>query len=295
MTVAERYSSASAVPKAIGRGRVTVFRRAFLFARVLLAGCAFLGAWIGAALLATIVFPLSRLRHRRAAPIERAAACQRWMQRAFVLLFDYMRLVGLLSFNPRGLDTSTPGSRFVMVANHPTLIDVAALSAVFGRVVCVAKPLLFRVPFLGRILRACVYLEGGEQEGLAGVSVVNQALDRLAQSMPMLVFPEGTRSPAGGLRPFRRGPFEIACRADVPVLPILIRCEPAALGKGTPWYDIPPQTAILTVTRLPAISPATFGGDASAMAAACEATFRRHLGLPARQDEPPPQLTPEKS
>lgn len=231
--------------------------------------------------MAGVLFPASRLRHRHEPAIERAAACQRWLQRAFTLLFDYMRLCGLIDFNPRRVDASTPPGGFVMVANHPTLVDQGALSAVFGRIVCVAKPLLFRVPFVGQVLRGCVYLEGGAMGGIAGgVSVVNQALERLGQSMPMLVFPEGTRSPAGGLRPFRRGPFEIACRANVPVVPVLIRCEPLALGKGTPWYDIPARTATFTVTRLPALSPATFAGDASAMTEACEATFRRHLGLP---------------
>src|SRR5262245_41309679 len=204
------------------------------------------------------------------------------MRRAFVLLFDYMRLCGLLHFNPRGLAAATPGPRFVMVANHPTLVDVAALSAVFGRFVCVAKPLLFRVPMLGQILRACGYLEGGATEGLAGGTTVNQALERIAQSMPLLVFPEGTRSPAGGLRRFRRGPFEIACRANVPVVPVLIRCDPPALGKGTPWYDIPPRTALFTVTRLPVMSPAAFGGDASSLTEAGGAMFCRHLGLPNR-------------
>jgi len=283
VTAADGTAPASVTARAPGQGRVTILRRALLLARVGLAGTAFLGAWLGALVLAALILPLSRLRHRRAPAMERAAASQRWLQRAFALLFDYMRLCGLLSFNPRGLDAATPGPRFVMVANHPTLVDVAALSAVFGRFVCVAKPLLFRVPMLGQILRACVYLEGGAGEGLAGGATVNQALDRISQSMPMLVFPEGTRSPAGGLRPFRRGPFEIACRANVPVLPILIRCDPPALGKGTPWYDIPPRTAFLTVTRLPAMDPAAYGGDAASLTEACEATFRRHLGLDDRE------------
>jgi 1-acyl-sn-glycerol-3-phosphate acyltransferase len=190
-----------------------------------------------------------------------------------------MRLCRLMDFNPRGLDASTPGPRFVMVANHPTLVDQCALSALFGRIICVAKPLLFRVPFVGRILRACKYLEGGEMEGLAGGMVVNRALDRIAQGMPLLVFPEGTRSPQGGLRPFRRGPFEIACRADVPVVPVLIRCEPLVLAKEMPWYDVGLRTAVLTVTRLPVMNPAAFRGDAGALTAACEATFRSHLGL----------------
>jgi len=127
VTVAERYSSEDAVPAS------GLLRRLFLFARVVLAGTAFLGAWIGAGILAMVLFPVSRLRHRRQPTIERAAACQRWMQRAFVLLFDYIRLCGLLHFNPRGLDTSTPARGFVIVANHPTLIDIAAVSAVFGQ------------------------------------------------------------------------------------------------------------------------------------------------------------------
>jgi len=283
VTAADGTAPASVSARAPGPGRVTILRRLFLLARVGLAGTAFLGAWLGALVLAAAILPLARLRHRRAPAMERAAACQRWLQRAFALLFDYMRLCGLVHFNPRGQDASTPGPRFVMVANHPTLVDQAALSAVFGRFVCVAKPLLFRVPMLGQILRACAYLEGGATAGLAGGATVSQALERIAQSMPMLAFPEGTRSPTGGLRPFRRGPFEIACRANVPVVPVLIRCDPPALGKGTPWYDIPPRTAFLTVTRLPAMDPAAFGGDATSLTEACEASFRRHLGLDDRE------------
>jgi len=279
VTTAERYGSESAVPSESGRGRLSVFQRLVYFARVVLAGTSFLGAWIGAAVMAVVLFPVARLRHRREPAIERAAACQRWMQRAFVMLFDYMRLCRLIDFNARHVDKSLPGPRFVMVANHPTLVDHGALAAVFGRLVCVAKPLLFRAPFVGQVVRGCAYLEGGETKGLAGGLIVNQALDRIAQSMPMLVFPEGTRSPAGGLRPFRRGPFEIACRANVPIVPVLIRCVPLALGKGTPWYDIPSQSAVLTVTRLPPMDPAAFGGNAGAMTEACEEMFRRHLGL----------------
>src|SRR5205085_6640129 len=109
------------------------------------------------------------------------------------------------------------GPSFVIVANHPTLIDVLALSAVFGRLTCVAKGGLFRAPLLGRVVRDCAHIDGGDGDPLSGAMVVQQALERLAQRMPVLVFPEGTRSPPGGLHPFKRGAFEIACRAGVPV------------------------------------------------------------------------------
>jgi len=128
---------------------LSVFQRLVYFARVVLAGTSFLGAWIGAAVMAVVLFPVARLRHRREPAIERAAACQRWMQRAFVMLFDYMRLCRLIDFNARHVDKSLPGPRFVMVANHPTLVDHGALAAVFGRLVCVAMNVGNDVPAVG--------------------------------------------------------------------------------------------------------------------------------------------------
>ena len=197
----------------------------------------------------------------------------------FILLHDYMRLCGLLHFDPRKVEGRAPGARFVIIANHPTLVDVTALASVYGRMTCIAKTPIFRAPVVGAIARSCAYLDGGGGDVFAGASVVTQALERLAADMPVAIFPEGTRSPLGGLHPFKRGAFEIACRANVPVLPVLIRCEPAALGKGRPWYDIPPRAATFSLTPLPLMRPDEFKGNAASMAAAAEAMFRQELNL----------------
>lgn len=267
-------------------------RRLWLLLRVGLAGLAFLGFWLGGALLVLFAFPVSRLRHPGATRRERAVACQRWVQRAFILLHDYMRWCGLLHFQPRTADPATPGPRFVLVANHPTLVDVAALTAVYGRLSCAAKSVLFRTPVVGQILRGCAYLDGGSGGAFSSGSVVRQALQHLADDMPVLVFPEGTRSPPDGLHPFKRGAFEIACRANVPLLPVLIQCEPPALGKGRPWYDIPSSTAFLTLAPLPPMNPRDFDRDATRMAAHCESMYHRLLGLHPAQASRPPTAAP---
>lgn len=254
-------------------------RRLVFFIRVLLAGTAFLSFGIGGALLGVTLMPLVSWRHRRGAPMERAAACQRWVQRAFTLFHDYMRLCRLINYQPRDVDTRTPGTRFVIIANHPTLVDVTAIGAAFGKMTCIAKTPIFRAPMFGRLVRACGYIDGGSGDIVAGAAVIPQALDRLAAEMPVTIFPEGTRSPPAGLHPFRRGAFEIACRANVPVLPILVRCEPPALGKGRPWYDIPLRSAAFTLTQLPVMNPADFGGSATKMASAAEAMYRQKLNL----------------
>jgi 1-acyl-sn-glycerol-3-phosphate acyltransferase len=265
-----------------------MLRQVYLLGRIGLAGLAFLSFWVGGVLIGVVVFPLTHWRHRRASAMEQAVACQRWVQRSFVMLHAYMRGCGLLHFQPRMVDASVPGTRFVMVANHPTLVDVAALAAVFGRITCIAKRPLFRTPILGAILRSCGYIDGGNGDALSGAVVVSRALELLDMEMPVLVFPEGTRSPAGGLGRLKRGAFEIACRANVPLLPVVIRCEPAALSKSHAWYQIPPRTAFFTVTRLPPMFPDDFQRDAARMAAGCEASFREQLNLPPK--EPTPQM-----
>lgn len=251
----------------------------FKWVRVGLAGLAFLGFWIFAALIAVAAVPITLLLTRGRPRFERAAACQRWIQRGFTFLHDYMRWCGLLHFNPRVVDPTVPAGGFVIVANHPTLVDVAAVSAVYGRLTCVAKTALCRSPFVGLILRASAYLDGGAGDPFAGALVVTQGVERVANGMPVLIFPEGTRSPEGGLRTFKRGAFEIACRANVPVLPLLIKCNPPALGKGRPWYDIPRRTARFTMTPLAPMAPVDFGRNPATMSAACEDLFRRELGF----------------
>lgn len=101
----------------------------------------------------------------------------------------------------------------------------------------------------------------------------------MREGMPLLIFPEGTRSPTDGLHPFKQGACEIACRGNVPVVPVLLRCTPPALERGRPWYDIPRRKANFTMQVLPALRPADFGSDAAVMTSACEDLFRRELGL----------------
>jgi 1-acyl-sn-glycerol-3-phosphate acyltransferase len=138
-----------------------------------------------------------------------------------------------------------------MVANHPTLIDVTAVMAVCPRVCCVVKTELFRSVLVGRLLRYSGHIEGGAVGSMEGAMVMRQALEKLEKGQSVLIFPEGTRSPAHGLHRFKSGVFEIALRAGVPIVPILISCEPPTLQKGLQWYALPKKTARYNITQLP--------------------------------------------
>ena len=107
------------------------------------------------------------------------------------------------------------------------------------------------------------------------VGSLNEALERLRRGHSVLLFPEGTRSPAGGLHAFRRGAFELARRAGVPVIPIVIRAEPPGLYRGLAWYEIPSRPIVLDVQLLAPIS-----AQVATPTLAFE-LFRNRLGLSA--------------
>jgi 1-acyl-sn-glycerol-3-phosphate acyltransferase len=178
----------------------------------------------------------------------------------------------------------------VVVANHPTLVDVTAVLARFDGLCCVVKAGLIRNVFVGRLLRMCGHIDGGDGGAMSGAAVMQEALRRLEAGISVLVFPEGTRSPPGGLNAFRRGAFEIASRAGVRVRPLVLTCNPPALSKGVPFWRQPERMARLRIQPTPAIDVR----DARAVCGAVEASYRQRLGI-APQDPvgaPPPRSAP---
>ena len=206
--------------------------------RVALTGVAFTGFFCGAALLGAVVLQL--VHAWPGSLTERQRRCQRLVRATWVLFHDYLRWVGLVDFDPRrhALDVRAPA---LVIANHPTLIDITALTAAVGPACIVAKGALFSNPLVGPLLRACGHIAVGlPSDGT--VSALDQAEARLRAGHVVILFPEGTRSPVGGLGRFRLGAFELARRTGVPILPVRITAEPPALWKGQPWYAIPRQT-----------------------------------------------------
>jgi 1-acyl-sn-glycerol-3-phosphate acyltransferase len=71
----------------------------------------------------------------------------------------------------------------------------------------------------------------------------------------VVIFPEGTRSPAGGLGPFQAGAAFIALRSGRDLVPALLSCEPPTLSKGRSWYDAPASQLHVRVRVGQPVSP----------------------------------------
>ncbi|MDX2019512.1 MAG: lysophospholipid acyltransferase family protein [Deltaproteobacteria bacterium] len=213
--------------------------------RVGLCGLAFLGFALGGAVLAWLVLPIVA-RWPGSSQAQSRKRCQRVVRAAWIFFHDYMRVVGLVAFNHRRMRLPAHAPA-VIIANHPTLIDITALVSALGPVCFVAKKPLFKNPIYGALLRACGHIGSLDADGDEGQSALDQALARLAAGHSVLLFPEGTRSPVGGLGRFRMGAFALARQAQVPLVVVSVTARPLGLNKGVPWYAIPAQAMTLSL------------------------------------------------
>lgn len=210
---------------------------------------------------------------------RRALFLQKLIRRAFQAFHAYLRHVRFLDFRPANPCPTDVGA-CVVIANHPTLTDAMALLASVPRACTAVRADLYDKFWLQPLLRGAGHFSAGFGNPLSGGSVLEASVDRLAQGFRVLLFPEGTRSPAtGGLHKFGRTPFEIATRADVPVVALLIREEPRWLGKGASLAAPKEVMSVKTVQLLKVVHPRDFFGDSRLLRDYVESAYRQALDL----------------
>jgi len=169
------------------------------------------------------------------------------------------------------------GRQKVMVANHNSLLDIPIIGSQLEHDYrWVAKRQMFQAPFIGWHL----WLTGHVPVRRGGADSRESLRERfhavVAEGADLLFFPEGTRSPDGSLRPFKRGAFLAAVEEGLPVQPLVVRGSEKLMQKGRLHLD-PAQDHRCSVTVLPLIE-APPGPDvrarAEALRAATEAAFR---------------------
>ena len=122
----------------------------------------------------------------------------------------------------------------IVVSNHQSWFDVFALaSALPVRYRFVAKQELGEIPVFGRAWKSCghVSVDRGNRE--AAIEALDQAWREVHEDkLTMVLFPEGTRSPDGRLKDFKKGAFVLAVQGQVPLVPVAVLGSRRILGKG---------------------------------------------------------------
>jgi 1-acyl-sn-glycerol-3-phosphate acyltransferase len=213
--------------------------------RLVATGLCFVSFGLGSLVIGLVALPLLKACSRDPVTcVRRGQALIHHGLRGFVRA---MCCLGVISVHVEGRQHLGAGPRLVL-ANHPSLIDVVLLLSLLKRASCIVKAALRRNAFTRGPIAAAGYLGNA-----GGGAVVEECIAALRRGENLIVFPEGTRTaPAGAIR-LRRGAANIAVRAGCPIVPVIIRVSTPLLTKGSRWYRVPATRPHFDIAVKPAV------------------------------------------
>jgi len=207
-------------------------RQTYLW-RILVTGTCFVLFGIGGLILGLLVFPALLLWPGDSG--RRRARTRALVQRSFRLFVTVMSGLGGIGYEFHGRERlGRPGQ--LILANHPTLVDVVFIVAFTPAPACVVKAALFANPFTRRVVQAAGYISNAPTE-----QMIEQSIAALQSGDCLVMFPEGTRTRSGQPMYFHRGTASIAVRGAAVLTPIFIRVDQPLLDKTLAWYQVPPR------------------------------------------------------
>jgi 1-acyl-sn-glycerol-3-phosphate acyltransferase len=185
--------------------------------------------WTFIVVSSLLCFPVAVLIWAVTAPFSRRRAALHQFTCFWASLYTWLNPAWPIEI--AGRERVRPGVTYVMVANHQSLLDILVLFRLFVHFKWVSKIELFKIPCIGwnMSLNRYVKLRRGDPESIA--QMMRTCEERLAEGSSIMMFPEGTRSPDGRLKPFKHGAFTLAQGAGVALLPIVIEGTADALPK----------------------------------------------------------------
>ncbi len=205
-----------------------MFSRMGRYWRVVGTGLSFIAVGIGGIFLFPMLNIVIRNRQRR------ALIARHVIRLTFRCIVGLMRVMGVFHYEITGLKRLQRHGLLIL-ANHPTLIDIVFLMAFVKRADCIVKSRLWRNPFTHATVRAAAYVRNDDY----GVQLIEDCVGAVRCGGNLIIFPEGTRTPASGSITLKRGAANIAVRAQCNLTPVLIWCTPRMLVKGEKWWRLP--------------------------------------------------------
>ncbi len=149
----------------------------------------------------------------------------------------WARIVLLISgvrVNVEGLENVDLGQAYVYMANHQSMYDILALLGYLPvQFRWLAKIELFRIPVFGHAMSRAGYIEIDRSNRRAAFKSIDRAAKKIQKGASVIIFPEGSRSKDGNIKPFKKGGFVLALKSKRPIVPVTILGSRSILPKGS--------------------------------------------------------------
>jgi 1-acyl-sn-glycerol-3-phosphate acyltransferase len=169
---------------------------------------------------------------------------------AFARAWSWMIMKTIFSpVKVTGLDKIDTRRTYVYAVNHASALDIPVLYVYLPFQFRIAfKKELLSYPIVGWHLKRSGQICVDQQNPSGSIGSIRSALKGLKAGMPLVIYPEGGRTPDGQIRPFLPGAFFLAIKAKVDIVPVAlvgtfdllpmntyhIKCRPLEMRVGEP-------------------------------------------------------------
>lgn len=216
--------------------------------RVFATGLCFTLFGLGGLILSLLVFPLQRMIIKDVKNQKRSA--RKTVHYTFKFFISFMSWVGIFRFSLDKVKDLKKLNGHLILANHPSLLDVVVLISIIPNADCVVKTHLFKNTFLRGVIGGAGYISNSDPEKLLEDCEVS-----LKEGNNLIIFPQGTRTKPEQLLSFQRGAANIAVRFQTKVTAVLLKVVPTTLTKHEPWYKIPATKAHFSAMIIDQLPP----------------------------------------
>ncbi|MFZ0317782.1 MAG: lysophospholipid acyltransferase family protein [Candidatus Sulfotelmatobacter sp.] len=148
-----------------------------------------------------------------------------------------------------GLDKIDMAKPHVYAVNHASAMDIPVLYVYLPfQFRIVFKKELLAYPVVGWQLKRSGQVCIDQQKPTNSIAAIRSAVKSLKAGMPLVIFPEGGRTPDGEIKPFLPGAFFLAIKAQVDIIPVALvgtyellpmdtyhlKCRPLEMRVGRP-------------------------------------------------------------
>jgi 1-acyl-sn-glycerol-3-phosphate acyltransferase len=142
-----------------------------------------------------------------------------------------IRLLPIWKIVVEGRENGLTGTPCVIISNHQSILDILLINCLRYRFRWISKIENLKVPVLGLYLRMADYITVDRGNKESKEEMYEKSLRCLKEGTSIMMFPEGTRSADCEIGFFRRGAFQLAIDAHVPILPIVLDGSGGVLPK----------------------------------------------------------------
>jgi 1-acyl-sn-glycerol-3-phosphate acyltransferase len=176
--------------------------------------------WVIGICFLVVTFPLTLIIWLLVFPFDREKKIIHWLLMYESLILSF--LIPIWKIKIEGHDKAVKGTTYVIISNHQSILDILIINCLRYKFKWISKIENFKVPIIGWYLRMADYIIVDRENEDSKIEMLDRSYKCLIKGISLMIFPEGTRSLNNEIGFFKRGAFQLAQQANVPILPILI-------------------------------------------------------------------------